>query len=49
MGLWIVNVVVLRRQIFEYAYERKGYCGEGEVEMAGYGSEKPNNGFRYLQ
>lgn len=29
MGLWVVNVVVLRKKIFKHAYERKGYNGGG--------------------
>ena len=29
MGVWVIYIVVLRRKIFEHAYERKGCCGGG--------------------
>lgn len=45
MGLWAVNVVVLRRKIFKHGRERKGYCGRrGKVEMSGLGSANSDNG-----
>lgn len=29
MRMWVIYVVVLKRKIFEHAYERKGCCGGG--------------------